>query len=199
MRPSEKESTTKEAIRKLRLFNEKAQLLQKSRFVQMVFTEGSGVTVSYKQGQPLRVVKRGADHEALAAFALTFRFFLQKSDGISLEQIEGLYQSLDVPEDVRSSLTENRKALNGFLDSASELALNGQSITFRDVLETFIYGNLSHVNRGKEEVYKVWQAGPLVLVLEGYFETVLAEVLKFILWLASMNAETIQRLENRVS
>jgi hypothetical protein len=197
MRRSKKKPTTKEAIGKLRLFNEKAQLLRESRFVQMVFTEGSGVTVSYRQGQPLRVVRRGADREALAAFALTFRFFLQKNDGISLKQIERLYHSLDVPEDDRCLVTENWKNLNGFLDSAPELAPNGQAITFRNVLETFIYGNLSHVNPGKEEVYKAWRAGPFALVLEGYFEHVLAEVLKFILWLASMNAETIQRLENQ--
>jgi hypothetical protein len=47
-------------------------------------------------------------------------------------------------------VSENLKELDSFLDRKTELALNGDPITFRAVLETFLYGDQAHVNRTKD-------------------------------------------------
>src|ERR1017187_3110684 len=135
-----------EAVKRLRLFNDKAEKLRRSRFIQMAYGEGAGATLSFGEGQPGKVVKRGADEDATAAFVLTLRFFLQPRDRIQLEQIEQLYRDVPVPREDCQRVTEGLGVLNAFLDRPTALAIDGQAITNRMVLETFVYGDHAHAN-----------------------------------------------------
>src|SRR5690242_2528128 len=94
-----------DGLRRLRLFNEKAERLRRTRFIKMTSAEGVGVRVSYRANEPLTVEKRGADEEATDALLLTLRFFLQPRDGIQLEQIEQLYRALPLPDEYKERVS----------------------------------------------------------------------------------------------
>lgn len=187
-----------EAVKRFRLFNDKAEKLRRSRFFRMAYGEGAGATLSIREGQPVKVVKRGADEDATAAFVLTLRFFLQPRDRIQLEQIEQLYRDVPVPDEDCQWVTENLGVLNAFLDRATEFAIDGQAITNRMVLDTFVYGDHAHANDDKRVEYQKWRSGPVNLILESRFECVLGHVLRFIFGLEQMNKTAISNLE-RVS
>jgi hypothetical protein len=183
-----------EALRRLRLFNEMSEKLQRRTFLNRAFSEGAGVTAHFEPGR-FRVEKHGADEESTAAFLLTLRMFLQEKDGIELEQIERLYASLDLPEQQKQGVSDAMKTVNEFLDGPTEIALNGNAITNRMVLETYLYGDHAHANADKRVALQVWKSGPLSLILESQFEYVVGELLRCISWLANMNENAIRTLE----
>jgi hypothetical protein len=188
-----------EGLKLLRLFNEKAERLRRTRFVQMTSGERVGVRVSFHADKPLTVEKRGADEEATAALVLTLRFFLQPRDRIQLEQIERLYHALPLPDDLTGRVTRGLKRLNTAIDRATPIAFNGQPITGRMLLDTFMYGNHAHANDDKRAIYEDWRSGPQGLVLESYFEWVVGEVLRYVFWLERVNKKAIELLEGNIA
>jgi hypothetical protein len=89
----------------------------------------------------------------------TLRFFLQPRDRIQLEQIEQLYRDVPLPDEDRRWVTENLGVLNAFVDRATEFTVDGQAITNRMVLETFVYGDHAHANDEKRAEYQKWRSG----------------------------------------
>jgi hypothetical protein len=188
--------TVGEALQKLRLFNAKAEKLYRCSFIQKVFRKDHGVTVSFGIDQPIRVEKRGSDEEATDAAVLTLRFFLQPRDGIAYEQIRDLYAILPVPEE--DKLTVNRwcDELKSFLDEPTALVLHGETPSNGRFLDIFLYGNLSHANEDKRQLYDQWMNTPMDnKIMEFYFEDIAAGVVNFIFAVTSLNTKTIGTLE----
>lgn len=191
-----KAGDTSEALRRLRLFNRKAAELSKLSFLDKAFHEEAGASVSIERGK-VHVEKIGADRESTAAFALTLRFFLQQRDGIEIHQIFDLYQDMPISDEDKGWVAVNLKDLDDYLDGrdAMKIIVDGVSVTNRMILETFLYGDLAHVNDEKRDEYERWKAGPMNLLLESKFEQIVGEVMRFVCWLAKMNDETIKTLE----
>jgi hypothetical protein len=184
-----------EALRRLGLFNQKAAELSGLSFPAKAFHEEAGASVRV-EGSNVHIEKVGADRESTAAFALTLRLFLQPRDGIAVHQIETLYRDLPIPDEDKYWVAENLKELDAYLDGRDVvmIAVDGVPVTNRLILETFLYGDLAHVNDQKRAVYEKWRAGPASLLLESRFEHIVGEVMRFVFWLARMNEETIKTL-----
>jgi hypothetical protein len=165
-------------------------------FPAKAFHEEAGASVRV-EGSNVHIEKVGADRESTAAFALTLRLFLQPRDGIEVHQIESLYRVLPIPDEDKYWVTENLKDLDAYLDGRDvvEIAVDGVWVTNRIILETFMYGDLAHVNNDKRAIYEKWRAGPMNLLLESRFEQIVGEVMRFVFWLARMNDESIRGLE----
>lgn len=183
-------------IAKLRLFNEKAKLLRRSRFVSQVFRPDFGFTMKFLSSQPLSVEKRGADEEATLALATTFRFFIQPRDGIELKQIANLYEALPVTDDEKQRVRSAVNSVEALLDSPLEFGFNGKSISKRHLLEVFMYGGLAHANDDKRAEYENWTTGDLASIMQCFFEETVAEVLRVIVSFENMNDRTIKLLES---
>jgi len=183
-------------LQKLRLFDEKADKLQRSPFIRSAFREDAGTTVHIESGT-MQVDKRGANEFERDAFVLTIRFFLQERDGIQLKQIARLYQDAPLSEEDKHNVSENWKALETFLAGSANITLKGQHITNQILLDTFLYGHLAHTNEEKSALFATWEAmGPaFILILESKFESVLGQVVRLIFWLQRMNMQAIQQLE----
>jgi hypothetical protein len=191
-----KPQNTLEALRRLRLFNRKAEELSRLSFPGKAFHEKAGTSVRV-EGSNVHIEKIGADRESTAAFALTFRLFLQPRDGIEIHQMETLYRDLPIPDEDKYWVTENLNELDAYLDGRDvvTIAVDGVPVTNRMILETFLYGDLAHVNDEKRAIYEKWRAGPASLLLESRFEQIVGEVMRFVFWLARMNEDSIRTLE----
>ena len=187
---------TQEALRRLRLFNRKAAELGGLSFPSKAFHEDAGVSVQM-EGCNVHTEKIGADRESTAAFVLTLRLFLQRKDEIEVHQIESLYRGMPVADEDKYWVTENLKELDAYLDGGDvvKIVVDGVLVTNRTILETFLYGDLAHVNAEKRSTYEKWKAGPMWLLLESKFEQIVGEVMEFVFWLARMNDESIRGLE----
>jgi hypothetical protein len=108
-----------------------------------------------------------------------------------------LYQSLPVKDENKHHVSENLRILDAFLDRETELKWNkNKPITYREIVETFLYGDQAHTNTDKRAVLETWkEIGPIYVVLENFFEYAVCQTLRYILWLATMNVDAIKVLE----
>jgi len=68
-------------LKSLELFNEKAEELLQSRFVQFIRERRRfRVELSAKKGEVGKLIKELPDKSAIAEFVLTFRFFIQDNE-----------------------------------------------------------------------------------------------------------------------
>jgi hypothetical protein len=113
---------TTDALKRLRLYNEKAQELKSYSFIQKAFHQDAGFRVNFDFDKRTVEAKRvGADKEARAAMCLVLRFFLQPKDRIELHQIAELYRRLPIKDEDKRLVSENLKALDDFLNRATDL------------------------------------------------------------------------------
>jgi hypothetical protein len=70
----------------LRLFNDKADRLARLSFLDHMNHPDSGVSISFnaEEGEFVKQVRRGPEEEAIDAFVLTFRYFVQDNEPTSL-------------------------------------------------------------------------------------------------------------------
>jgi len=182
--------------RRLRLFNDKADELDGSRFARALYDQQSGVIVQGGLTGPAEAVFVGPDDEAIRAFVLTIRLFQQNGDGISIQQLADIYAEPGVPQDVRVEFDRVCKALNDRLDSNTMFVIDNVHLTRRRVLNTFLYGELAHVNPNKRVVYEQWQTmGMAFALMSNEFVVTLGEFFNCVRWIRDIN----MRLLNAVS
>ena len=186
---------TTEALRRLRLFNEKAEKLQRCSFIEKVFRPDHSVTIHFGEDQPLTVDKQGADEEAIDALSLTLRFFFIQKDGISLSQMGELYQALPIPDENKRKAREAFGRYDEFLNSGIGVVFKGLSLTNWNVLETVLYGDLAHANHDKRPIFEEWrEAAPFGTLVEFFYEEAVAGIVQFVVACQQFNEEIIRRL-----
>src|ERR1039458_4761839 len=189
-----------EALRRLRLFNEKAQELRSYSFIEKALHKDAGFEIQF-DAEKTTVKRQGADNEARAAMCLVLRFFLQPRDQIEVHQLADLYETLPVKPDDKQFACDNLKRLDDFLDRPTELSFNGASpLTYRMIVDTFMYGDQAHTNDDQRATLEAWKVfGPAYLFLENCFEYAVVQVVRYIAWQAGKNVDAIRVLEQATS
>jgi hypothetical protein len=184
------------ALHAPRLFNEKADKLESLRFTQYIITQRQiGLTVSYRDGQ-LSVETRWPAREAIDAFLLTYRFFVQDNEPTSLRRMAATYESLPQLAAHSASVAGMRANLNASLDQLASFLYKGRDVTRREVYEVFLWGGLAHANREKKSLYDEWATEPGIFAfLQLVFVSVVVEVLGAVLWMRRINCDSIALLE----
>ena len=186
---NEQKTTFAKEIETLTLFNEKAQKLFNLSFVKKLVN--SGYSFKYREEDKKLVgVIKGPDDEAIDAFINTLRFFIQDNEPSSQRNIDGIYNNLNIPNDLKKDFKNARRATNKFLDSKSIFTINGNNITNRKIFNVFIYGGISHSNHKKE--FDSWQKNFLLFTpLKNEFVTILSLVLNNIMYIKNVNLKVI--------
>ncbi len=190
--------TISEDLEALELFNSKAEILRNSNFVQFLREQDSGISISWKKGEPTRTETRWPDAEAIRAFILTFRFFYQDNERCSIRNVARIYDALPISQGKKDLFSNSRSNLNRFLDAESPVRIDGETITCRGILEMFMYGELAHVSRKKKELLGQWMSYPLVDdVVRNEFIHILGAVTGFIEHVRNLNKEVIKELSEK--
>jgi len=185
-----------EDLEALRLFNEKAFELRESRFTQMASHAETGITIFFGPEKPIEVERIGPDDEALKAFLLTFRFFVQDNERCSIRNVAAAYERLSVPEERKDLVRKARLDLNDFLDQPTFMKFGQDQVFHRRILDVFLYGNLAHSKDDKREVLESWRATPgLWPIMYNEFVFVLTTCLTIIGWFEGTNRETLEELK----
>lgn len=185
------------AIRALELFNEKADKLESSTFTKKILGERSGVEIEAKQGEGVSVIRFGPDQEAIEAFVLTLRFFVQDNEPSSFRNLATLYNdpNLNLDTQLVRRFQEARDAINSFLDQRSLLQENKSPLTHRAIFEIFMWGGLAHANEEKKKTFDRYRGIPIFFqILENEFVITLASILKAIFYIRELNKETLGKL-----
>ena len=189
-------STNAQAVTTLLLFNEKAERLEKSRFITTLLSEESGVRFHFSQDSVVSE-RYGPDQEAIEAFTLTYRFFIQNNEPTSLSKMATLYQTLPVDPSLIAQFLTIRQEINQLLDSQPlmTITINDQTFTNRDIWDTFIYGGLAHAKPLKKQLFDSWKAMPLVFdFLEYIVIRLFAFTTKGILLIRAVNLKVLDQM-----
>ena len=188
-------------ISDLMLFNEKATKLERYSFTQTVFNQDTGFAVSLKNinEQPLlEVQRRGPDDESIDAFILTFRFFIQDNEKSSFRNLASIYDALLISEEKKNNFKEARAYINNALDTTSFLNIDGVTLTYRHIIDTFIYGGLSHANENKKKEYDTWMLNPFSnQIVTNEFVYILGHIFRVIFYIRNLNTEVIKELVSK--
>lgn len=185
-----------EAIKALQLFNEKADKLEGLSFTRSL--SNSGLTISGKQGEPVKAERHGPNDESIDAFVLTMRFFVQDNESTSFRNMAALYAGLPADPDLLDKFNDARAKTNDALDKLSPIKLNNTELTYRAIYEVFLWGGLAHANPKNKAVYDTWAPNPILFpLLQNEFVYALGMLLNMIFYTRALNNAVLARLQNK--
>jgi len=151
-----------EIVNSLKLFNEKAEKLERLSFIETISKYSSGFSIKINKREDglydLIQERRGPLEEAIDAFVLTIRFFIQDNEATSFRNLARLYECAPVDKEIKNDFINVRRQLNEYLDSNSGMAItvNEETLNHRKILDIVIYGGLSHADPEKK-----WEEGQI--------------------------------------
>lgn len=185
-----------DAISALHLFNEKVDKLVSSRFIKHVQENGMKVSLKSSIYKPVEISDNLPDQDAIDAFILNIRFFIQDNEVSSLSNMAKLYNDIPVSSDIKDDFNFARDKLNSELDKGSIFNLHGKHLTKRDIFDTFIYGGLAHANPTKKQDFDTWmKIEPLAAFITSEFYNSLVYFLHCIAYIKKTNLKALQEIK----
>jgi len=184
----------------LELFNRKADEIINSSYVNESKTKDIGITLSWKKNQTphgtWQYDAKHHDHDFIKSVILPLRLFIQNNERISVKNINDLYQNLPIDSQFKLTIQDIRQYLNDYLDERARTFFSDQP-TRREILETFVYGELAHLNSEKLERLETWKKDDMEFQV-GFFEfqNIIHEFIQMIKLIRNVNVLLLKRLSN---
>lgn len=179
---------------RLRLFNEKAERLLNTRFVEYVRkNKRISFRLQFRKGKGIKTSIKLPDQDAIDAFVLTFRYFIQNNEQCSFGNLAKTYSKSYIPKAMGAKYFQERTWLNEYLDDPSSL----KPLTRRSVIDIFVYGGLAHANPQKKAKFDKLRKNSVskgIAKLE--FASILLDILEVIKSVAKLNSEVLAKLAN---
>jgi hypothetical protein len=187
-----------EYVEVLNLFNEKADEIKNTSYAKFVSEKRPKTTISKNQGEAPKIKTIEPNTESLQSFVLILRLFLQNNDQISFQNISKVYEKLPNNfQKEKKSFSQARKKLNNILNTNINVKFNNKWPTYGEVLNTFIYGDLAHLNKKNRNTYKYWKSKEevgLYAILKISFHSIASSFIQCILYMQKLNADVIRKV-----
>ena len=135
-------------------FIEHVDSLRTKRFAKACLS-GSKVSMSGNASGSFQI--DNLDEEDFQSFLLGVRFLVQNNEKISVRNVCQLVDASRVDSKVFERINGARWKLNDFLDRETFPAPGEGEISFREYLETFLYGKYAHRSRKYQQRLDAWQ------------------------------------------
>jgi hypothetical protein len=181
-----------EMLEPFRLFRQKSKKLLESTFAKEM-AKPTGVDINWtEEGQV--AVHRGPNQESIDAYLLTFRFFIQGNESISFRNMGENFLKKINDEALFKKFEEARAALNDYLDGSTNFNVNGM-VSRRQLMEVFIYGDLSHANYdSKRSHFKSWMENEFMAeLMKNEFKFIIGKILIVIARVDQLCKEAMDR------
>lgn len=159
-------------------FNEKVRRLEHTRFFQspavafslnrvrakilsvnqVIDEDGDAATEIEMQTEVSDFDLRHLDRDNIDAFTLTYRMLTQNNDRFSIGRLAENYEFAHPL--FHNAFTQLREQNTLFLSTSSPLQPGGHAVTYREILDTVIYGELAHSNKKKAAMFQHWTRWP---------------------------------------
>jgi hypothetical protein len=149
-----------------------------------------------KAGNSPTVNRKGPNDENTDAFVLTFRFFIQNNEPISLSNIKEIFHSNLATEQEMNRFDKARSNLKEYL-SGNIAFVYKNGIKRGELMDTFIYGGLSHANAKKKGIYDEWMENEILAsFMQNEFSVILYDVLNVILYIRNLSQGILDRINS---
>ena len=110
----------------------------KTRFVKHLKETGElSASVISNEGEAVKMSRILPDQDAIDAFVLTFRFFIQDNEKSSFKRLSESFEKLPISPELKKQFVEQRIGLNNYLDSKINMNLYGFTPSRRETLRYF--------------------------------------------------------------
>jgi len=134
----------------------KCQKLEDSRFAKSLAKEFR-IGLKVTSGGSLEITSIRPDQDNIDAFTLNFRFFIQDNEPTSIRNLKDIFDSKFVTSEEKKNFTDMRKKIEKYLTSKSNLKIFEKNITCGELMNIFIFGDLSHGNyKDKTDKFESW-------------------------------------------
>lgn len=140
----------------LEVFIESVEELLQSDFLSQIRTSGTATNFSWSNTTGFLGERTGPRKDAVKAFLLTLRFFMQNNEPTSLRRMEERINGLEIDPELKSRFRESRHKFNSYLDSAPSVRFpqGSGADSRRGILESLLYGLFAHANTEKRRRVK---------------------------------------------
>lgn len=133
--------------------------LKASRFGRKVLAQESVTLRTSRAFSDVEFV--GVDEEEFRSFLLGCRLLYQNNERISIFNIWTACKNIMGVSEHFAPINAQRWMLNDYLDQVATIADHaGDSLTNREILETFLYGSYAHLDRTHGATLQQWQSSP---------------------------------------
>ncbi len=209
----------------LKMFVEKSDKLLASRYVHFIREHGgTKLNYHYQRSKGWQVTLVRPDDEATETLVLTFRLFIQDNEHISFRWLaKHVLDDPGLSEEWKQRFKRVRTDVNAFLDGTPNITervvapiaddnvtagadikemaqelVSEQLLTYRDIMNIFIYGELAHVEVSKKLVYERWKSNPFGFpLLQFEFHQILGNVLRAISYVAALTRQECPTLNTQ--
>ena len=187
------------AISALTLFDEKIDRVYSRSFIKQYEETRNVVSVSASKshdGWSIETSSRRADDESVEAIVLTLRFFIQDNEPCSLRNLHRIYNQTRDIQHLARLFNESRDRINDILSMTVQPQKHGQTdITNRDILNAFVFGDLSHSNKAHRARLNEWRSDPMIsAVYTHIFHKITYEIFDICSGISGLNGVALDRL-----
>ncbi|WP_417560279.1 hypothetical protein [Marinomonas sp.] len=101
------------------------------------------------------------------------------------------FEEEHIKDEIKNKYEEARVRLNEYLDGSTGINV-GKPVSRRNLLDTFIYGELAHSNMQKKKVYDEWMRDELLsIILKNEFRLTLINVVHIISYIGDLCEEVV--------
>jgi hypothetical protein len=181
----------------LETFVEKANLLKSFKFDEHVRSVGQGFSANKTDDGSWVIDFSLPDQEKRDSFILSFRFFYQNNESISLANLKRFLNDPELSDEWRKGISNVLKNyyryLNGHFTQTVNL-FDGHP-TRREMLDTVLYGGIAHANKPEMvRRFKLWtRDGVRENVLLQSFAVMLIEILRVIYYIGELSERELAR------
>jgi hypothetical protein len=189
------DSSNDASARPLLLFNEKAQKLMESEFIDYVRKHRLSFEL-HASKDSVKTTLSGPSQTAIDAFALTLRFFIQEREESSFRKLAKTYDTLPISVRLKQEYENIRESVNRLLDSNSKVKI--MNLTRRDIIWNIMYGELAHSESAKSKVVEEWKKDQVVWgMIQFEFQSSLLDLLQLIQATRELNNEALMEMSHK--
>lgn len=176
----------------LRLFNEKAAILEGLNFFQNL--ADMSVSISGKQGDPIQIQRQGPDDTSIASVAQTMRFFMPDEETAIFTKISRMYSKLSAGQDLIDKVNAAHTALTTELIKPTPFKFNDVQLTYREICEFFLWSKLKDVDATKKANYDAWVQNPVFFAcIWNEFACSLAKLSAVVFYIRDLNKDVLRQ------
>jgi len=178
-------------------FNDRVDKLSSGSFASWAADRSSGkggplMKTRIELGKSISVELFVPDDEALDAFFLNYRFFVQKRD-YCIWELEKTYDKLPNCREEKINFNNHLKTINDYLNSYSGFKDNEINWTNKQIMFCILYGSVAHENKDKKLIVDQWKSEPVYWVLIwGRFIEILEFVHEGLLLIQELNKSLLE-------
>ncbi len=142
--------------------------LEHYSFVTTVVNEQTGWMGTFGNTETMEQILIGPNREEADATLLIVRQLIQNNDSISIANVaESVKEHLN--DSANNTIQQIRNCLNKELDSYPGIGIEGIAMSYREILDTYLYGEYAHTSAKERENYRALQVTPAPELFTHYF------------------------------